>query len=152
MTDREYKVLLKKNHFCLDCRKQDAYTFAGRTYCYECSEKRRANARAYRATNHERLAEARRKRYMDRKANRECVVCGRALRTLEMGVMCAGCEARNNNRTKKAYNPKRAWNMCCQCTKMPPLAGKKLCAECYDKNMTKLEKAWRARKEKEATK
>lgn len=35
----DYRKLLKKHHICRDCKKQDAYTLAGRTYCAECAQK-----------------------------------------------------------------------------------------------------------------
>ena len=39
MTESEYRAKLKANHICRDCKKTDAYTLAGRTYCAECAEK-----------------------------------------------------------------------------------------------------------------
>jgi hypothetical protein len=38
---REYRKWLSNHHFCAECKKQDAYTLAGRYRCFECTEKRR---------------------------------------------------------------------------------------------------------------
>lgn len=38
---KERREMLIKNHFCVDCKKQDARTLVGRVRCYECQEKSR---------------------------------------------------------------------------------------------------------------
>ena len=40
---REYKQWLREHNFCIYCKKQDAYTLAGRAGCFECAEKRRGH-------------------------------------------------------------------------------------------------------------
>lgn len=148
LTERDWRKLLKKNHFCLDCRKQDAYTFGGHTYCYECCEKRRTKAKEYRVERREELAQARREKYADRKSERVCIDCSRPLSFLEIGVRCSRCAAVNNNRVKRVYPKRRVAGMCFQCSKNPPLDGKKLCVTCYEKNNAKLAKALEARRRK----
>ena len=39
MTESEYRAKLKAHHICRDCKKTDAYTLAGRTYCADCAKK-----------------------------------------------------------------------------------------------------------------
>ena len=41
MERSDWYAKLKALHLCRDCKKQDAYTLAGHTRCYECSEKDR---------------------------------------------------------------------------------------------------------------
>lgn len=41
MERSEWYAKLKEFHLCRDCKKQDAYTLAGHTRCYECVEKGR---------------------------------------------------------------------------------------------------------------
>jgi hypothetical protein len=40
---REYRQWLREHNFCVHCKKQDAYTLAGRAQCFECTEKRRGH-------------------------------------------------------------------------------------------------------------
>lgn len=37
MTNAEWRKRLKAAHLCRECKKQDAYTLGGRTYCAECA-------------------------------------------------------------------------------------------------------------------
>lgn len=142
---------MKRNHFCLDCRKQDAYTFAGHSYCYECNEKRNAKAREYRAANREQTNARRMERYGQKKSDFRCVFCGRPLDLLDRTVTCHRCNARRSNRFAMTYERQRLPGMCHQCCKAPPLPGKKLCQSCYDKNLPTLQKMWDARKHAEPT-
>lgn len=38
---RERRQWLREHHLCVECKKEDAYTMAGRRCCAECAEKRR---------------------------------------------------------------------------------------------------------------
>lgn len=145
--DKGLRALLKKNHFCLDCRQQDAYTFSGHCYCYDCNEKRNAKAKERRKRDKSAILHDAKARYWKRRAEYRCVGCGRELGFLDLGVYCAWCRAKRSNRWKRQYEPKRVPGMCYQCTKQAPMKGKKLCAECYEKNMAKLEKAWEIRRQ-----
>lgn len=51
MNRNEYNKLLKEHHICPRCKKQDAYTLAGRYYCAECAEKSAVASRKYRVGN-----------------------------------------------------------------------------------------------------
>ena len=145
--EREYRKLLRKNHFCLDCRKQDAYTFGGRAYCYECGEKRRQKTMAYRQANREQLNRRRMERYGLRKGQFLCVTCGRELGFLDNGVNCYRCASREKAHYMAQRKLRRIVGVACyQCCEEPPMEGKKLCAGCYEKNMDKLRKAWAAGK------
>ena len=41
---RDRRELFRRLKVCSWCQKQDAYTLAGRWYCFECSERRRKKA------------------------------------------------------------------------------------------------------------
>ena len=140
-----YKQLLKTWHFCLDCRQQDAWTFGGHSYCYECSEKRRIRAREWRKTHKD---TKRVDRYNKHKAEYKCVYCGKELSFLDTGVACFRCTSKRENKRRSKYEYKRVGGMCYQCCNAEPLPGKKLCANCYDKNMEKLRMAWTAKEVK----
>ena len=38
ITLKAFREIRKRAHVCRDCGKQDAYTLAGRTFCYDCTE------------------------------------------------------------------------------------------------------------------
>jgi hypothetical protein len=40
---KERREWLRSHKFCVRCKTQDAYTLAGRYYCYECAEKERGH-------------------------------------------------------------------------------------------------------------
>ena len=141
---RENRKLMAKCHLCMDCGKQDAWTLKGHTYCFECNEKRNAQSRAWYAKHKEELAAKKREKYLERKGEKRCPRCGRELVFLT-NVLCANCAAKESNHRKARYNYRRVGGMCVQCCNAEPIPGKKLCQECYDKNMVKLRKAWEKR-------
>lgn len=137
MDKSEWRMMLKKNHICRDCRKQDAYTLAGRTYCYECAEKgrkRKAEARKD-DEKREKMLESKRQQLARYIAQNKCVGCGKQLHNSRR--MCEPCYARQRkamrkSRIKRGKPTCRGLNgICYQCNKKPVIEGKKLCAECY---------------------
>lgn len=138
ISQNDYRSMLKRNHFCRDCLRQDAYTFAGRVYCAECTEKRKrqrhANtteeARAKDAEKHKALRDIRREAHL-------CVRCGKQLEQSDSHVYCATCRMRariatRKHRDKLSVNYPRGENgICWQCNKNKALSGKRLCEQCY---------------------
>lgn len=138
MTDKEYRQRLHDSHLCRYCKKQDAYTLAGRVLCAECTEKDRERQR-------ERRAKDGGKKNRDRvKANRDkwredglCTYCGK--REPQNGRrVCAICVNRQKKRNlerdiAKGMNWPRGENgYCWTCNKRKAIDGKRLCQECYD--------------------
>ena len=84
MANKEYlkerREWLHKNHFCVDCKKQDARTLIGKFRCYECSEKARVKKTGQKYTRQE------------RKELGLCSICGKEVK--EGFVVCEECYAR----------------------------------------------------------
>jgi hypothetical protein len=51
---KERREWLQKNHFCVDCKKQDAHTLIGRCRCFDCTEKARMRKSGIKYTLQER--------------------------------------------------------------------------------------------------
>jgi hypothetical protein len=51
---KERREMLIRNHFCVDCKTQDARTLMGRARCYECLEKARIRRSGIKYTRAER--------------------------------------------------------------------------------------------------
>lgn len=137
MTDREYRAMLKKNHLCHDCKQQDAYTLAGRTYCYDCAEKQRLAKQKARQdpAKRERMLAQKREQVARYRAENKCVVCGKRLHRGER--VCGICAELQRRAVRKSRNsaPRLPGVRCWQCNKAPCMEGKKLCAECYEKKV-----------------
>lgn len=132
---RETNALLKACHMCKDCRKQYAFTLNGRTYCYECNEKRNAWQRQRYA---EKLAENKdywKNRYAHRRSVGKCGKCGRDMQPGDTGSRCPICKGKNKKTYTEKYVRRRVGNVCYQCCNAPPMEGKKLCPECYARNL-----------------
>ena len=69
---KEYRDLLKKQHLCQNCKKQDAYTLMGKIYCYECTCQRLGHAPIVRKKKEREWHEPRAERYLYGK----CYLCG----------------------------------------------------------------------------
>ena len=137
MTVKEYRELLKKSHLCLDCKTQDAYTLAGRTYCFDCAEKQRTAKERARDDPEKRERMLRQKREQVeryREANR-CVRCGKQLHNGER--VCDSCREIERASVRKSHgNVPRIYGVICwQCNKAPCADGKKLCQSCYEKKV-----------------
>lgn len=89
----------REHHCCSGCGKQDAYTIAGRGYCFECNQKRKNTLS--RELRDKRNAAARNKR-ADRKVAGLCTVCGSNLPTgYYQFVTCPSCRRKAQIRSEK---------------------------------------------------
>ena len=86
MTRVEWYHLLKERHICPSCKRQDAYTLAGRTYCMECAEK----MREYHSV-HDKDPEVRKRSAARSKARREAQG-SRALHRMREGAGISGAD------------------------------------------------------------
>ena len=133
----EWRKLLKKHHFCRDCQKQDAYTLAGRTFCFECAEKmRKAKAEARKdPIKREKMLNAKREQIARYKEQGRCVRCGKQLTNGKR--MCPTCYNLQRLALKKSRGstPRISGVICWQCNKKPCEDGKRLCRECYEKKL-----------------
>lgn len=140
----EYRKLLKEHHICRDCKEQDAYTLAGRTYCAECAEKMAEGARKRRARDGgEKNRIACQKWKQKNIEEHKCIYCGRQLPDDYRYKACNYCHIKLR-RYDEEYRRKKGvitWGMrtsseyCFQCAKNKPLAGKRLCKECYENKL-----------------
>ena len=84
MANKEYlkerRAWLHKNHFCVDCKKQDARTLIGKFRCYECTEKARIRKTGQKYTRQE------------RKELGLCSICGKVAK--DGYNICEDCYAR----------------------------------------------------------
>ena len=89
---RNYRAMLKRNHFCRECLKQDAYTLAGRVYCFECTEKRKQQRHAkVTIETKQKDAELHRAIRAKRRDEHVCVRCGKPLEPNDSHTACAIC-------------------------------------------------------------
>ena len=150
MTDEEkrqqknYRNMLKRNHFCRECLRQDAFTFAGRVYCAECTEKRKKQRRekstAYTRQKDNELHKAIRDK---RREEHKCTRCGKLLEPSDSHAVCKSCrgkylraELRYKEKQRKLLDknyPRGENGICWQCNKEEAMAGSRLCRNCYIK-------------------
>lgn len=71
---RDYRKWLKEHHFCVSCKKQDAYTLNGRIQCFECNEKRRKTPTIFA------ISPPPQKEVKQRGTNGTCYICGEAVK------------------------------------------------------------------------
>lgn len=115
-----------KNQRCKRCGKQDAYTLNGRSFCYECAQKKREHsANHYKQHKDEAVAKMRERR---ERLTEEgvCYVCGKRKADSDKRS-CAICRARANARHRKS--PRDA-HYCFLCNKRPRVEGTSLCEVC----------------------
>ena len=149
MTESEWRRLKVQHHLCLDCGKQDAFTLGGHTYCFECNDKRNAKARERRAADTETSRAYSREVHARLKDDGRCTMCCKLLGYMDAGhSLCFRCRAQQRNRYHSRKVLRRVGNICWQCCQAEPIPGKKLCAECYGKNLEKLVDA-RAERDRE---
>ena len=137
MNISEYRKLLKKHNLCRDCKKQDAYTLAGRTFCFECAEKMRlAKAEARKDTaKREKMLQQKREQISRYISENRCIRCGKQLANGKR--MCPTCYNLQRLALKKSRGsaPRISGVICWQCNKNPCMDGKRLCRECYEKKI-----------------
>ena len=88
---KETRQWLKEHHFCTECKRQDAFTLAGRRYCADCSEKEKARERTPEAR--QRYCDTAKKRRQERADQGLCANCGRELPKNSKFKSCAVCRA-----------------------------------------------------------
>ena len=146
MSQKENYQYLKKQHRCVNCTKQDAYTLAGRARCYECSEKNRNGANKYRNKNKDEVNKKRQKKYASLRAEHICLRCRKPLSLEDYGkhIYCSVCrgkarEYKKSKRIEKGYATQEyrvSGYVCYICCKNPPMEGRKVCKDCYDRIMS----------------
>lgn len=137
MTVKEYRELLKKRHLCRDCKTQDAYTLAGRTYCFDCAEKQRIAKEKARTDpiKREKMRRQLREHIERYRADNKCIRCG--MQSHNGKSVCDSCLANEKTkyRTSSRYSPRIYGVICWQCNRAPCADGKKLCQSCYEKKV-----------------
>lgn len=140
--NREY---LKRTTRCISCSKRDAYTIAGRSYCFDCAKKYLKINAIYRESHREDINKKNRTIRKERKESGLCVDCGKELPKNSSFTRCDICKAKRRSQKKK-YDLKKGVNyprggngICWTCNKEPAMEGKKLCETCYQRQLKILE-------------
>ena len=91
MTESEYRAKLKAHHICRECKKTDAYTLAGRTYCADCAKKM-ANRKREKRTESREEYNAKRAEYRKKLIEeKRCSRCGKKLSYGWKRKLCIEC-------------------------------------------------------------
>ena len=140
---QDVRELCKRNKLCVRCREKDAYTMAGRFYCYECSEKNKEILRAYYAKNKQKYYEYNKNRAEKLAENKLCPRCGKPNKS--KFKTCEMCRAQK----RAAYHQKKEIKIeiCLWCDNKP-VEGKYFCAECLEKKRAIFKKAMSCRDNK----
>lgn len=148
MTIQEFRQKRKKAGVCRDCGKEDAYTMAGRTYCFDCAEKARLRKERDRQDpeKKERMLAQHRAMVQRRKEAGLCTACGKP-KPDDGYVKCAVCRTKQARyKSKKTTTKHGTWTMrvsgdACFCCGAKPIEGKKVCPECMKRLMQNLIKS-----------
>lgn len=153
---RSYNAMLKANHLCRDCKRQDGRTLNGFVLCWECQQRANTQQNKRRESLKEQRRDEAKTLYQKRKANGLCPCCGRALDGAYQ--TCSHCRALKRKAKEKAEVRRRIvedvnWprgdnGFCWRCNKEPSLKSKHLCEKCYGVQLGLLEKAWDANRER----
>lgn len=149
--NREY---LKRVNRCIKCQKQDGYTLAGRSYCFECAAKMNKLNSVYRERDKEKINKKNTVQRDYWRKNGMCTHCGKILPPNYKYLHCVVCRARKRNTQRKrrigtdVNYPRGSNGICWQCNKEPVMEGSKLCKDCYSKRMVSMNKAIEANKMK----
>ena len=132
---RENRAMMKRLHICRGCKRQDAYTLAGRTYCAACAEKNAEDWRKRRGDERVRAMNAEASRKWRESRGELCQHCGK--RVAQAGrTICKLCSVKMVERKRGDANwPRGANGYCWQCNKAPAMEGKRLCADCIKAKM-----------------
>ena len=140
ITRRDYYHMRKAAHICTKCGREDAYTMAGRSRCYECQARERLRQRERAPEERAAKNAASKRRYRDRIAAGLCGICGKRPLADDSKCYCEWCRAKNRT---KCQNVRRSigvlsndeyfeLGLCYRCGKAPHLGGQKLCKKCSD--------------------
>ena len=148
ITLKAFREMRKRAHVCRDCGKQDAYTLAGRTFCYDCAEKNRKSKEKVRLDPERktRMLEQHRAMRERRKAKGLCPMCGNPV--ADWHVLCPKCRAKNRNylyksrheRGQLTWDERTSGETCFLCGK-PVVKGKKLCRDHMTQKIKNLRKS-----------
>lgn len=140
----------KAHHICTYCGHENAVK--GKTRCVICAEKlserssERYAAKKYHTEESFNAARRWKKLHDLRIAFGVCTRCGKRNSTPGFHT-CSLCRARDRSRNaayrlKMGIYPRDSYSdLCIMCNKRPPIDGKKLCGECYEKTLKNLVKA-----------
>ncbi len=105
MTEKEYRHKLKQAHLCRDCKKQDAYTLGGRTYCFDCAEKQRLYKAEMRKdpVKRVRMLEQHRAMQMRYEQAHRCKLCGKSLPKDYKFKTCGLCRTRQRQALRHSW-------------------------------------------------
>lgn len=138
MKTKDYKAILRKNHFCARCRTKDAYTIAGHYYCAECTEKNKESLKKYRQDpeKYDGMKAKIKERYDRLKSAGLCVTCGQPTDGMTYCPKCRKMMSAASRRSKlKQGTATRVPGFCYHCKDVPCVDGKKLCKDCYEKQL-----------------
>ena len=148
---RERRQWLKENHFCVECKKQDALTLAGKIRCFRCNEQHNFhNNKSRYKKKRKRNKKAQRLRAY-RRNNHLCTQCGTPLAENYTFLMCPKCRGKNRVRQmgRLSQIPRQHWKdygLCYLCGNKLDGAIRtdgepsRLCRQCYQKACASLEK------------
>ena len=134
---KELRKFCKENQICLRCYEKDAYTMNGRTYCSKCADilakyKRETVDKCKRNEQRKAL----RQKHIE---NHECAVCGIKLQENYTYKLCERCRGKSQNKWAKqhseTYMQRGLYGICWQCNKEKAIEGKRLCENCYNKQL-----------------
>jgi hypothetical protein len=150
---RDYNALLKANHLCRDCKAQDGHTLNGFLLCWDCQQKandRQRERRSKESYKAQRRIEVKAE-YDARKSEGKCPQCS-GMRDSSRYKLCAHCRALKRMGAEKKESvrriienvnwPRGANGYCWQCNRRKAIDGKKLCAECYQTQLVRLQHTW----------
>lgn len=139
ITTKEWYHMKKAAGVCTKCRREDAYTMAGRSLCAECAQYgREIMAKMWRDPSG-----AAKERHRQRDAHRRderrmaglCTLCGKEVETPY--TRCPNCRAKirarkERKRREAGIMPRGENGRCYLCNKAPALPGRRLCQACHD--------------------
>lgn len=132
-----YNAMLKRNHMCVRCHKQDAFTLGGRSMCADCAAKQRERGAKFYARHKSEVCNKRKRKYAENKANKVCPRCGKRIIDNGKKVICYSCRVKdairkqNKNLSEGVNYPRGDNGLCWQCNKEKAIEGKKLCVKCF---------------------
>lgn len=141
MTDSEFRAKRKKAHVCTQCGKEDAYTMMGRSRCADCAEVARKSCEKARQdpVKYRKILDCNLNKKYRRKEAGLCPRCGKP--TNNGRVHCEECLKKERMRYKrnKEYVERGEYGKCYICNKREAIPGKRLCEECYERNLKQFE-------------